>query len=72
MGVGIIVMRDQTLKRRDLDSSHTLGCKTYSTPSSGHSTGGRRPGQTRKKPKDLIVCDREEHGRGEGGGVYDV
>jgi hypothetical protein len=24
------------------------------------------------KPKDLSVCDREERGRGEGGGVYDV
>ncbi len=32
----------------------------------------RRPGQTRKKPKDLSVCDGEECGRGEGGDVYDV
>ena len=29
MGVG--VMKDETLKRRDLNVSHTLGCKTYST-----------------------------------------
>ena len=34
--------------------------------------GGARPGQTRKKPRDLSACDREERGRGEGGGVYDV
>ena len=27
-----------------------------------------RPGRTRKKPKDLSACDREERGRGEGGG----
>jgi hypothetical protein len=32
------------------------------------------PGQTRKKPKDLSACEREERGRGEGagGGVYVV
>jgi len=34
--------------------------------------GGTRPGQTRKKPKDLSARDREERGRGEGGGVYVV
>ena len=28
---------------------------------------GRSPGQTRKNPKDLSGCDREERGRGEGG-----
>ena len=32
--------------------------KTYSNPSNGHVTSRRRPGQTRKKPKDLSVCDR--------------
>ena len=39
--------------------------------SSGH-VGGTRPGQTRKKPKDLSAREREERGCGEGGGVYDV
>ena len=39
--------------------------------SSGH-IGGTRPGQTRKKPKDLSAREREECGRGEGGGVYVV
>ena len=69
MGVGI--MRDEEQKSRDLNTSHTLGYtgKTYSKSSSGH-TGGRRPGQTRKKPKDLIVGYREECGRGEVGGVF--
>ena len=39
MGVGI--MRDETLKRRDLNASHTLGCvgKTYRKTSGGHSAG---------------------------------
>ena len=74
MGVGI--MRDLMVKRRDLNSSHTLGCvgrnkSKTSNGSSGHNEG-TRPGQTRKKPKDLSVCDREDHGRGEGGGVYVV
>ena len=60
MGVGI--MRDYTLKRRDLNSSHTLGCagrnnSKSSIGSSGH-VGGTRPGQTRKKPKDLSVRER--------------
>ncbi len=41
--------------------------KTYSKSSSGHTVGDRSPGQTRKKPKDLSVCDRDERGRGEGG-----
>ena len=31
-----------------------------------------RPGQTRKKPKDLSTREREERGRGEGGGLYIV
>jgi hypothetical protein len=46
----------------------------YSKPSIGSSghTGGTRPGQTRKKPKDLSACDREECGSGEGGSVYAV
>ena len=40
-----------------------------SNPSSGSSghTGDTRPGQTRKKPKDLSVREREERGCGEGG-----
>ena len=38
---------------------------------SGHA-GGTGPGQTRKKPMDLSVREREERGRGEGGGVYAV
>ncbi len=79
MGVGI--MRDLTLKRRDLNTSHTLCCagrtnSKTSRGSSGHA-GGTTPGQTRKrckKPKDLSAREREERGRGEGagGGVYDV
>jgi len=54
-------MRDETLKRRDLNVSYTLGCggKTYSRTSSGHT--GRRPDQTHKKPKDLSVSDRESY-----------
>jgi hypothetical protein len=46
--------------------------RTYSTPSNGSSGrgGGTRLGQTRKKPKDLSACDREERGRGKVGGVY--
>jgi hypothetical protein len=40
--------------------------KKYIKPSSGHTVGGRRPGQTWKKQKDLSACDR---GCGEGGGV---
>ena len=42
-----------------------------SNGSSGHA-GGTRSGQTRKKPKDLSVREREELGLGEGGGVYVV
>ncbi len=38
---------------------------------SGHS-GDTRPGQTRKKPKDLSAREREEGGCGEGGGLYAV
>jgi hypothetical protein len=66
MGVGI--MKDSTLKRRDLNSSPTLGSvgrnnsKTR-TGSSGH-VGGTSPGQTCKKPKDLrtreqVMCKCE-------------
>jgi hypothetical protein len=63
-------------KRRDLNVSHTLGYvgRNDSKPSigsSGHS-GGTRPGQTRKKPKDLSSREGEECGRGGGGGVYSV
>ncbi len=39
--------------------------------SSGHA-GDTRPGQTRKKPKDLSAREREDRGRWEGGGVYAV
>ena len=53
--LGVDVMRDKTLKRRDLNVSHTLGSedKTDSkTNPSGHDTeGDSRPGQTRKKPR---------------------
>jgi hypothetical protein len=35
-------------------------------------TEGTRSGQTRRKPKDLSAREREERGRGEGGGVYVV
>ena len=34
--------------------------------------GGMRPGQTRKKPKDLSTREGEEIGSGEGEGVYVV
>ncbi len=37
----------------------------------GH-TEGTRSGQTWKKPKDLSAREREDWGREEGGGVYDV
>jgi hypothetical protein len=48
MGVGIMI--DKTLKRRDLNTSHTMGCvgrnnSKSSNGSSGH-VGGTRPGQT--------------------------
>ena len=54
-------MRDSTLKLRELNTSPTLGCvgKTYSK-TRGHTGGDMRPGQTRKKPRDLSACDREE------------
>jgi hypothetical protein len=39
--------------------------------SSGH-VGDTRPGHTHKKPRDLSTREREECGRGEGGGLYDV
>ena len=57
--------------------STVLGYTTYFTNSksrngsSGH-VRGTRPGQTRKKPKDLSAREREEGGCGEGGGVYPV
>ena len=74
MGVGKI--RGLTLKRRDLNVSHTRGCagrnnKKSSFGSSGVARG-TRPGQTRKKPEDLSEREREDRGCGEGGGVYDV
>jgi hypothetical protein len=68
-------MRDETLKRRDLNVSHTLGYTVKQTETVRLvvvTEDVRRPGQTHKKPKDLSVCDREERGRGEGGGVYAV
>ena len=48
--------------------------KKNGNPSRGSSgpAGGTRPGQTHKKPKDLSTREREECGRGEGEGVYDV
>ena len=57
MGVG--VMRDYTSKLRELSVSHALGCagETYSK-TSGHTEGDTSPGQTRKKPKGLLACDR--------------
>ncbi len=74
MGVGI--MRDHTLKRRDLKVSYPLGWtgrnnSKSSNGSSGH-TRGTRPGQTPKKPKDLSVREDEDRGCGVGGGVYTV
>ena len=52
------------------NSSHTLGSagRSNSKPSSGSSghAGGTSPGQTRMKPKDLSLREREEHGCGEG------
>ncbi len=32
--------------------------------------GPQGPGRTRKKPKDLSACEREDRGREEGGRVY--
>ena len=37
-----------------------------------HTNGGKSPGQTRTKPKDLSGREREECGRGEGGVLYTV
>ena len=48
--------------------------RNNSEPSIGshvHS-GGTRPGQTRKTPKDLSAREREDRGRGEGVELYDV
>ena len=58
MGVGII--RDYTIKRRDLNTSDTLGSvgRHNSKPSigsHGHS-GDKSPVQTWKTPKDLSGC----------------
>ncbi len=68
------IMRDETIKRRDLNVSLTLGYegRKYNKSSSGTCghTGGTRPGQTRNKPEDLSVREREERGRGKGGGGY--
>ena len=37
----------------------------------GLTEAGTRPGgRTHRKPKDLSVCESEECGHGEGGGVY--
>jgi hypothetical protein len=51
----------------DLATTPTTACK-LSSGSSGH-TGGTSPGQTRKKPEDLSPREREDRGRGKGGGV---
>ena len=74
MGVGI--MRDSTLKRRDLNVSYTLGHtgrnnSNTSIGSHGH-VGGTSPVQTWKTPKDLSTREREECGCGEGVGLYTV
>ena len=69
---GVGIMRDQTLKRRDLNASHTLGYADRKNSKSSIGSSGPPEARvlvTRKKPKDLSVCDR---GRGEGGGVYAV
>ncbi len=55
-------------KRRDLNDSDTLGCSGRNNSksrsgSSGHS-GGKRSGQTRKKPKDLSEREGEDRGCG--------
>ena len=47
---------------------HSRNNSKTSSGSSGH-VGGTRPGQTRKKPMDLITLEREEGGCWEGGGV---
>ena len=47
-----------------LNSNHSIG-------SHGH-TGGARPDQTFKTPKDLSEREREDRGRGEGVGLYSV
>ena len=50
MSMGVGIMRELTLKRRDLNSSCTLGCagRNNSNPSIGSSghPGGTSPGQT--------------------------
>ena len=48
-----------------------MGRKNSKTSSGsiGH-VGDTSPGQTHKKPKDLSGRERQESGRGEGGGVY--
>ncbi len=63
-------IRDYTLKRRDLNVSHTFGCtgrnnSKSSIGSTGHVTDT-------KKPKDLSVRGGDERGPGVGWGVYDV
>jgi hypothetical protein len=47
----------------------SMKIKNSRSGSSGHA-GGTRPGQTRKKPKDLSAREGEERGRGGDGGVY--
>jgi hypothetical protein len=55
--IGVGITRDYTLKRRDLNSSHTLGYvgRNNINPSTGSSgdIGGTSPGQTRKEPNHL-------------------
>ncbi len=69
-------MRDESLKRRDLNVSHTLGCTgrkntNPSIGSHGH-VGDTSPDQTRKTTKNLRTHDREERGCREGVGLYPV
>ncbi len=44
--------------------------KTQDLVGRGNNQRTSRPGRTWKKPKDLSVCESEEGGCGEGGGVY--
>jgi hypothetical protein len=72
---GVGIMRDQTLKRRDLNASHTLGYADRKNSKSSIGSSGPPEARvlvTRKKPKDLSVRAREERGYGECGDVYAV
>ena len=51
---------------------HWVGRVDHTVETSGRVEGGTRSGRTRKKPKDLSACDREERGRGKGVCLYAV